>query len=84
MILQLVALFVIVLVTLGIIRKWVKKEVDNKLMQCPNCRSSRIYPETDAIWSCANCSSFSVVAEIRRGWYLLIPSIKEIYNFASI
>jgi len=57
MILQLVALFVIVLVTLGIIRKWVKKEVDNKLMRCPNCRSNRIYPETDAIWSCANCNS---------------------------
>lgn len=54
---QLLLVTVIVVVAFGVIYKLAKKEVDNKLMLCPNCRSNRIYPETDSVWCCVSCNS---------------------------
>lgn len=58
MIFQFLLVGLILVVAFGVIYKLAKKEVDNKLMLCPNCHSNRIYPETDSVWGCMNCNSF--------------------------
>ena len=57
MLLQLFIVIAAVALTVKIVRELVKIEIADRLMQCPQCRSNLIYPETDAVWSCANCGS---------------------------
>lgn len=54
---RLFVVIAVVIIILKIVYWLAQKDIKNKMMRCPYCYSSQIIPETDALWSCANCKA---------------------------